>query len=79
MSRGSKPVIEGPDSKAPRWEATIQMAGRLLLVLIGVLQVVALVQSDSPADTLLHGAFLLILIVFGARKPKSRKRLHRRS
>nr|CBA29910.1 hypothetical protein Csp_A14520 [Curvibacter putative symbiont of Hydra magnipapillata] len=53
----------------------MQMGGRLLLVLIGVVQLVAIVQSDSPADTVLHGGFLLVLIVLGTRKTKSPKKL----
>lgn len=80
MSRGSKsPEDElSPNSKTQKWQAAIQTAGRLLLVLIGVLQVAALVQSDSPTDTFLHGVFLLVLIVVGTRKPKRHKNLHRR-
>ncbi|NBW78559.1 MAG: hypothetical protein EBR27_06050 [Betaproteobacteria bacterium] len=61
--------------KTTRREVAIQMGGRLLLVLIGVLQLVAIVQSESTADTVLHGGILLVLIVFGTRKAKNRKSL----
>ncbi len=77
MSRRSKTVGDDLPSgvKPTRRDAAIQMGGRLLLVLIGVVQLVAIVQSDSPADTVLHGVFLLVLIVLGTRKSKSPKKL----
>lgn len=80
MSKRSKTVREETQSgvKPARREAILQMGSRLLLVLIGVLQLVAIVQSESPADTVLHGSFLLVLIVFGTRKAKNRKKLHGR-
>ncbi len=77
MSRRSKAVgahVPSADKSTFR-EAAIQMGGRLLLVLIGVLQLVAIVQSESTADTALHGGFLLVLIVVGTRKAKSQKDL----
>jgi hypothetical protein len=68
MSRRSKQpggeVV--PESPCTKGDASIQMGGRLLLVLIGVLQVLAIVQSDSSTDALFHGSFLLALIVFCA-------------
>jgi hypothetical protein len=72
MLRGSKTVLDKPPpgTKPTRREVAIQMGGRLLVVLIGVLQLVAIVQSDSPTDTLLHVCFLLVLIVLGTRKSK---------
>ena len=80
MSRRSKTVGDDLPSgaKPTRRDAAIQMGGRLLLVLIGVVQLVAIVQSDSPADTVLHGVFLLVLIVLGTRKTKSPKKLRGR-
>ncbi len=80
MSRRSKTGGDDLASgvKPTRRDAAIQMGGRLLLVLIGVLQLVAIVQSDSPADTVLHGVFLLVLIVLGTRKTKSPKKLRGR-
>ena len=77
MSRGSKTVLDSlpPGAKPTKREVAIQMGGRLLLVLIGVLQLVAIVQSESTADTALHGGFLLVLIVVGTRKAKSQKDL----
>ncbi|ARV19564.1 hypothetical protein AEP_02638 [Curvibacter sp. AEP1-3] len=81
MSRGSKTVLDSlpPGAKPTKREVAIQMGGRLLLVLIGVLQLVAIVQSESPADTWLHAGFLLVLIVLGSRKSKSPQNLRGRN
>lgn len=78
MSRRSKAVAKGTQHGAEPTNgvSTIQMGGHLLLVLMGVLQLVAIVQSESPADTVLHGTFLLVLIVLGTRKANSLKNLH---
>ena len=81
MLRGSKTVLDKlpPEAIPTRREVAVQMGGRLLMMLIGVLQLVAIVQSDSSTDTLLHVRFLLVLIVMGTTKSKNQQNLRGRN
>lgn len=81
MLRGSKTVLNKlpPEAIPTRREVAVRMGGRLLMMLIGVLQLVAIVQSDSSTDTLLHVCFLLVLIVMGTTKSKNQQNLRGRN
>lgn len=64
-----------PESKPSKWEAAMQQTGRILLLVIALLQLLSIVQSVSPTDAVLHGAFLIAIILYASRRTKSPKAL----
>lgn len=66
-----------PESKPPKWESVMQRTGRILLLVIALLQLLNIIRSVTPADTVLHGAFLIAIILYASRKKKGSKSLRR--
>lgn len=59
---------EQPGVKKVKRKGAARMGGRFLLLLLAFLQLMGIVQSESSADTLLHGLVLVSIIVFTTRK-----------
>lgn len=74
MSRRSKATEARARAgeKQLKWGGAAKMGGRFLLLVLALFQLIGIVQSISAADTLLHGAVLIAIIVFTTRKEMNR-------